>query len=31
MGEYLYILYRNGLTLKYKTYSIVMQENEPKE
>ena len=26
MGEYLYILGRSGLTLKYKTYSIVMQE-----
>ena len=28
IGEYLYMLPKSGLTLKYKTYSITPQENE---
>ena len=31
MGEYLHILGNGGLTLKYKTYSIVSQENNLEE
>ena len=31
MGEYLYILADSGLTLKYKTYSIVAQGNDVEE
>lgn len=31
MNEYLYILGRSGLPLKYKTYSIVTQEYELEE
>ena len=31
MNEYLYILGRSGLTLKYKTYLIVTQEYELEE
>ena len=30
-GQYLYILGPSGLTLKYKTYSVVTQNNELEE
>ena len=31
MGEYLYMLSKSSLTLKYKTYAITSQENELEE
>ena len=27
LGEYLYVLARNGLTLRHKTYSITQEDN----
>ena len=28
MGEYLYILAKDGLTLQHKTYSITLEDND---